>query len=182
MFNMFEYKSKAIFTLCGIFDSEFSAAAGTCTIMADSLEAEECAVVIHGMNDGSVVVGGKMFPELIDWKEIPSRVKERIPKIKKIYLVSCFDGMRNSECIDGIELIIPNQLHVKRPIGISRVKKKKNGYAISATASKFFLATSSITGFFFGISAYKDTLGIKGAAKEMFKVFKMVWKDYILAD
>ena len=43
---MFTYKAKSVFTMGGLFDSEFSPAAGTCSILADSLESEECAVMV----------------------------------------------------------------------------------------------------------------------------------------
>lgn len=91
---MFTYKAKSVFTMGGLFDSEFSPAAGTCSIFADSLESEECAVMVHGMEDGKVAIGGQLFPKLIDWYQLPIYLKKRMSNLKKVYLLSCFNGVQ----------------------------------------------------------------------------------------
>lgn len=103
---MFTYKAKSVFTMGGLFDSEFSPAAGTCSILADSLE----------MEDGKVAIGGQLFPKLIDWYQLPIYLKKRMPNLKKVYLLSCFNGVRRSMLINDVKLIIPKQTRVNRPI------------------------------------------------------------------
>lgn len=181
MFGMFSYSAKNEFTLGGIFDAEYCQAAGTCSIIADSLESEECAVLIHGIENGQVAIGGAMFTKLIDWWNLPIIIQKRMPNIKKIYLVSCFNGLRRSMNINGIKLIVPKKLRVNRPISTTWAAKIHGKRVVIATGSKLFLVMTSVTAFFLGIAAYYKLIGVKQAAKEMFKVSKKIWTDYILA-
>ena len=178
---MFTYKAKSVFTMGGLFDSEFSPAAGTCSIFADSLESEECAVMVHGMEDGKVAIGGQLFPKLIDWYQLPIYLKKRMPNLKKVYLLSCFNGVRRSMLINDVKLIIPKQTRVNRPISMSRACKFRDKYFVCASGSKVTLALATIGTFCMGIFVYSKMYGVKLATKAISKLCKDTWTKYILA-
>lgn len=181
---MFKYSAKGSFSMGGIFDEKFCAATGSCTILADSMESEECCVMVHGMEDGKVAIGGKLFTKLIDWWNLPIIIKQKMPNLKKMYLLSCFNGVRHSVIINDVKVIIPKQTKVNRPISISMSQDVKIGkkYYAFASGSKMALVAASAETLIMGTVVYGRVYGFKMAAKEMINVTKKIWKKYILAD